>query len=101
MCLSGVVLSSEFRSVVGPISQHCMALYLIARAVALIVWRPQVRELVQQIAVRPNLISCHLPISEYRLVANSFEVSRYIRSVGAISMKQTLRTAWGWSRHIR
>jgi hypothetical protein len=43
-----------------------MALYLVARAVALIVRRPEVRKLVQQIAVRPYLISCHLPIREYR-----------------------------------
>jgi len=47
LCVSQVwFLSSDFPSVVGPISQHCMALYLVARAVALIVRRPQVRELV-------------------------------------------------------
>src|SRR5436309_11502990 len=32
----------------------------------LTVRRPEVRELVQQITVRPNLVSCHLPIREYR-----------------------------------
>src|SRR5436309_5318685 len=29
-------------------------------------WRAQVRELVYQIAVRPNLISCHLSVREHR-----------------------------------
>ena len=32
----------------------------------LIVRRPEVREFVEQIAVRPNLISCHLPVCEDR-----------------------------------
>src|SRR6267143_1778022 len=38
----------------------------VARPVLLMVRRPEVRELIEEILVRPDLISCHLPVRQHR-----------------------------------
>jgi len=39
---------------------------LVASAVALIMRPPEIRELVEEILVRPDLVFCHLPVRQHR-----------------------------------